>query len=255
MCITMRTLCLVALAFLTAGMFDSLSAQSLQIVGEVNMIKKEETKVTSDVQVIVKNISTQPVKVHVLRENVSLTKGHDVYFCWIKCYDSTIYHSPLSDESPITLAPDESTGVFHSYINPKVYDKNGINIIGTVDGKSVIRYRFYNEDNELDEAVVTITVQIGEVSSVEVDYPNASKTSATPNPAQDMTLLTFTAPADFQSGTVNIVDAQGKACGSVSAGESTARISTAHLPSGVYSYAVTSERGTVVARGQFVVAR
>jgi len=251
----MKTLSAFALAFLTAGIFTSLSAQSLQIVGEANMTVKEEPGITADVQATVKNISANPVKVHVLRENISLTKGHDTYFCWIKCYDSTIYHSPLPDESPITLAPGESTDVFHAYINPKIYDENGIKVIGSVDGKSVIRYRFYNEDNELDETILTVTFLMGNVSSVEVEYPNASKASTTPNPAQDMTLLTFTAPADFRSGTVNIVDAQGKACGSVPAGESSARISTAHLPAGVYSYAVTSERGTVVARGQFVVAR
>lgn len=251
----MKTLSVFALAFLTAGIFSSLSAQSLQIVGESNMTAKVETGVTADVQATVKNISTQSVKVHVLRENVSLTKGHDTYFCWIKCYDSTVYHSPLPDESPITLAPGESTDVFHAYVNPKIYDEFGIKPIDTVDGKSIVRYRFYNEDNELDETILTVTFLMGNVSSVEVDYPTASKASATPNPAQDMTVLTFTAPSDFRSGTVNIVDAQGKACGSVPAGESSARISTAHLPSGVYSYAVTSERGIVVARGQFVVAR
>ncbi|MBK9248624.1 MAG: T9SS type A sorting domain-containing protein [Ignavibacteria bacterium] len=251
----MKTLTSFILAFLAAGIFNTLSAQSLQIVGDANVTVKVETGVTADVQATVKNISAQPVKVHVLRENVSLTKGHDTYFCWIKCYDSSIYHSPLFDESPITLAAGESTDVFHAYINPKIYDENGIKVIDTVEGISIIRYRFYNEDNELDETILTVTFHMGEVSSVEVDYPNSSKASATPNPAQDMTVLTYTAPADFRSGTVNIVDAQGKACGSVPAGESSARIPTAHLPSGVYSYAVTSERGTVVARGQFVVAR
>lgn len=251
----MKTLSAYALAFLTAGIFSSLSAQSLQIVGEANKTVKEEPKVTADVQAIVKNVSAQPVKVHVLRENISLTPGHDTYFCWIKCYDSTIYHSPLPDESPITLAAGESTDLFHAYVNPKIYDESGLKVIGSVDGKSVIRYRFYNEDNELDETILTVTFLMGDVSSVEVDYPTASKASATPNPSQDMTILSYTAPVDFRSGTVNIVDAQGKACGSVPAGETSALISTAHLPSGVYSYAVTSERGTVVARGQFVVAR
>lgn len=251
----MKTVYTFALIFLISGLIKSISAQSLQIVGESSVTAIKESNATADVQVTVKNISSSSIKVHVLREDIFLTKGHDPYFCWIKCYDSTIYHSPLPDESPLLLAPGESTSVFHAYVNPKIYDESGIKVIGYVDGKSIFRFRFYNEDNELDEAVITITFLIGVVNSVEVDYPTASKASTTPNPAQDMTVLSFTAPADFRFGTVNIVDAQGKACGSVPAGESSARISTAHLPSGVYSYAVTSERGTVVARGQFVVAR
>ncbi|MFN8360176.1 MAG: T9SS type A sorting domain-containing protein [Candidatus Kapaibacterium sp.] len=250
----MKTLSAFALAFLIAGMFNSLSAQSLQIVGEASMTEKVATGKIADVQATIKNISTKTVKIGVIRENVSLTKGHNTYFCWIKCYDSSVYHSPLPDEQAPTLAPGDSTDVFHAYVNPKIYDAND-KPIGSVDGKSIIKYHFYNQDNETDEVVLTVTFLMGNVSSVEVDYPTASKASATPNPAQDMTILSFTAPADFRSGTVNIVDAQGKACGSVPAGESSARIPTAHLPSGVYSYAVTSERGTVVARGQFVVAR
>ena len=251
----MKTLSALALLFLTAGMFNSLTAQSLQVVGETTMIVVSPTKVTADAQVIVKNISSQPVKVNVIRENILLEKGHDVYFCWIKCYDSSIYYSPLPDEQPLTLASGESTDVFHAYINPKKYDDTGLKVIGTYDGKSIIRYRFFNDANETDEAVVTITFYMGIPQSVEIENPNINVTKATPNPADGITLLTFIAPADFQEGIVTIVDALGRNCGSVQAGETSARISTAHLPIGVYSYAVTSERGIVVARGQFVVAR
>jgi len=139
-------------------------AQSLQVVGgdttlftqDLNPIQPPAT------HIYVKNISGQFKTVKVVKELVSMSPGHQAYFCWGEsCYGVNTIVSP--DIIPIDIDAIDSS--FKGYVTP-----NGS------AGVSKVRYCFQVDGNPADQACVVINYGYG-VSSVRPDEPSERLTA------------------------------------------------------------------------------
>lgn len=236
------------------------NAQSLQIVGDVVRNLTAPCTELSEYRIRIKNISSGPVKVRVHREIISKKDSQDVYFCWVNCYTSAVNDSPKpgSSEKTPEIPAGKDTSLFVAYVEPRFYDPNTEKLIANVEGLSEIRYHFYNEEDMSDEATVLINTNISCATGVNEDAGGIQvSTTIQPNPANESTLITFANPLPFSSGTVQLFDATGKKCGEIilHSNQQQVQVSTSALPSGVYTFAVVSDKGGVYTRGSFAVTR
>jgi hypothetical protein len=234
------------------------TAQSLKIVGDTVQVYKISCLELGEYTVPVKNMTNAPLKVRVRKEHISITPKHEVYFCWVKCYGSSVFYSPEpgSSEQIPELKAGKDTNMFHAYVDPRIIDDISGKVTGGIEGVSEARYHFYNDEDPSDEATVLIRVEAKCVNSVD-EQPLKSNTFIAPNPADEQVRILFSESLPFASATLQIFDALGKHCGEIDlkGGEQEVSISTSTMPTGVYSYAVVSNKGIVYSRGIFSVAR
>ncbi len=259
----MKTLSTIVLScccsVIVTANFNEVNAQSLQIVGDTIQSYKSNCKVLAEYPVPVRNVSSVPVKVRVRKEYITITPKQEVYFCWVVCYNSSVIESPNPGSSE--TAPEIPAGMdidkFRAYVDPRLLDDISGEITGYVEGVSEVRYHFYNEEDPSDKATVVIRVDVSCATGVDEDITGTSNTIVLPNPADESARITFSEPIPFATGNLQLFDALGRQCGGMPLlrGDNEALVSTFELPSGVYSYAVISDKGVIYSRGTFSVAR
>jgi hypothetical protein len=151
--------------------------------------------------------------------------GSENYFCWDICWSTTVDVS-----GPMSIAPSDTATYFYGDYKP----------LGNI-GASVIRYRFYDENNQTNFNEVYIKFNAGSCLAIEdcnvgIDEEEASLTSVYPNPATDQITLEYNTAGD--NGTIIISDLTGKVVRTVSVSSSSTKsvIGLEGLHSGVYFY-------------------
>jgi len=243
---------------IVVGNSPKINAQSLQIKGDTILTFKESCLELSEHPVVIKNISAIPVKVRVRKEHISVTPKQEVYFCWVSCYNSSVFDSPKpgSTEPTPEIPAGKDTSIFRAYVDPRLYDAMD-NLIGGQEGISEVRYHFYNEEDFEDKVTVVIKVEVSCTVGGINDEKNKYSASILPNPADENAKITFAERLPSGTATFQLFDCLGNKYSEVSlqGGEQETIISTSALPTGVYSYSLLSNKGIIYTRGTFVVAR
>lgn len=130
-------------------------AQSLKIVNPVDEMTADYLK-DAEAKMIIKNTSDQTINVKVKREIIELHPSHTNYFCWTYCYSPAVVTSPDTE----VLMPGEENSKFVGYI--------GMDAQSLSDnlGQSVVRYCWFNADDESDQVCQTVTYNIVEPASL-----------------------------------------------------------------------------------------
>lgn len=190
----------------------------------------------SKVRVI--NTGTSNVMAKVSRTLVSLSSGHEEYFCWgITCY---LPGTPESTHSQ-TIQPSTEDTSFIGYIDPH-------NMTGT----DVVNYMFFDVNDATDTVSITFTydfsVGIHDLSS------KISLTNAYPNPADGLTSLAYNM-SSAKDAKIILYNVLGSAVKEIKLTDkqSTLILSTSDLKSGVYFYSLIAD-GKSVASRKLVVA-
>lgn len=103
--------------------------------------------------------------------------GHQTFFCWYVCYDTSTTTSPDS----IQLAPGASTNAFYDHV-----------IANGIPGIDQLTYRFYDQSGvSTDTLSVMITYDFTSVGIYEVSSSTNSFSFAGPNPANSSTIISY----------------------------------------------------------------
>lgn len=212
--------------------FLNITAGDFLVTGSVN-------NSNLDGHISVENTSISDLSVRVLRDNSLLMNGHQSYFCWAQCYDTTVSLSP----DPLTI-PGRTTDTlsFHGYLYP----------LGNA-GTSHVTYTFYDENNISDSAVATITYEVLSTGINEVEN-RGTLASASPNPANNLTSIGYSLPT-LNNGRLIISNMLGSTVKEfkLTNKQTLLFINTADIPSGVYIYSLMNN-GKPVMTKRLVIA-
>jgi hypothetical protein len=144
------------------GGFYTSSAQSLEFTkspsGPVNFDLDVDI---AKINLHVKNISTSPVKVWVTMDTSRISPSHRAYFCWEQCYSFGVVDARnIAGGKPLTLKPGQDTSAFTAYIDHyAVFNE-------PKEGISILDFAFFNEEDPSDRITISLTFNVGNVSSV-----------------------------------------------------------------------------------------
>ena len=185
----------------------------------------------------IKNVGSSTIDVKVRRVEESIVNGSLNYFCWKNCYD------PSVDVSPdfLTFGPGDEKSDFVADYEPS----------GRT-GTSVIRYVFFDANNENDSASITVNylatpVGIGEnVWKVMDPYPN---------PAREKVVFEYTS-GSVGNAQVVIYDLLGnvRKQAALVQGSNKLEMSVIDLEPGIYFYVLSLDDNTSITK-KLVVSR
>lgn len=173
------------------------------------------------------NTGSQPVDVKVARKIISEVSGSENNFCWgINCYPPFVSVSPDAE----TIAVGSSNS---SFIGD--YIPNG------QPGVTTIRYSFFRASGPADSVHVTVRFDASSAvmgSRKELGANAITISQPKPNPANDMTAIEFSLPANSRNNKLRIFNAIGGLVKEVALTQKqgTAIITTSSLANGVYFY-------------------
>lgn len=160
----------------------SLSAQSLEIldmegntVDEDYVIEELSSEELIESHFMVTNVSSSSIHVKVKKYILEELDGTEAYFCWLNCYDPSVFISPNSLK---IAASDTNKTDFYADFKP----------YGTA-GESKVAYTFYDENNKEDSVQIVLQYKLTtatKISSLSYDFTMA------PNPATNQ--VKFTVP-------------------------------------------------------------
>ena len=172
------------------------------------------------------NTGTQPIDVKVRRKVIQEVAGSENNICWgISCYPPNVSVSPDAE----TIAAGATN---NSFIGD--YTPNGF------PGITTIRYTFFRSVNATDSVSVTVRYDATAAvmgtkkdlkSGISIGLPN-------PNPANELTTIEFSLPANSRNNKLRIFNAIGGLVKEVTITQKqgTAIITTSNLANGVYFY-------------------
>ena len=220
----------LSLSILMAFM-GGLQAQSLSFVSKDTLVKDTAfpNKLEVNSYAEVKNISSQPVKVIVLRTGQNLASDHKANFCWY-----TACYAPFTSESTdtIELAPDSVENSFKGTINPK-----------GKGGTSTVTHCFVNAEDLSDSICYTATYEIAGTTTSAKDALIAdgahSVSNAYPNPATDKVYFDYSIGAQAEA-TIELYDLLGAKVSEFNLNPKSSQlvIHTDNYKPGVYIYSV-----------------
>ena len=173
------------------------------------------------------NTGTQPISVKVSKKVISEVTGSENNICWgIACYPPFISVSP----DPETIPAGGSNSSFKGDYIP-----NGM------PGITTIRYSFFRATGATDSVHVTVRFDASAaVLGTRKDLNNnaISICAPQPNPANEMTTIAFSLPANSRNNKLRIFNAIGGLVKEVAITQKqgTAVITTSNLANGVYFY-------------------
>lgn len=184
----------------------------------------------------VKNTSTSPKTLRMIRQQVNTLPNTSNYFCWESCY------SPSTDTSTgnVILNPNgEFLDMFLDYAPS-----------GQV-GESVVRYILQNVANLNDTASLLVHFNATPTSIAELNaVPKLN--SLYPNPANSNVTVNFALNQGQASIEVKNVLGQIQRVMPIVAGSKSANISVADLPSGIY-FVTLKSNGNIIDTKRLVV--
>lgn len=166
----MRTYRLVFSLFFAVflGSLSPLLSQSLEFTKTPNGPVNFDLDIdVAKVNLFVKNVSASPVKIWVTMDTSKISPSHRAYFCWEQCYSFGVVDArDIAGGKPITLKPGQDTNAFTAYVDHyAIFDE-------PKEGVSVLDFAFFNEEDPSDRISISLTFNIGNVSSI-----HESKTS------------------------------------------------------------------------------
>jgi len=172
------------------------------------------------------NTGTQPISVKVSRKIISEVSGTENNICWgVACYPPFISVSP----DPETIAAGASNSSFKGDYAPK-----------GMPGITTIRFSFFRATGATDSVHVTVRFDASAaVLGTRKDLNSGISISAPqPNPANEMTSIAFSLPANSRNNKLRIFNAIGGLVKEVAITQKqgTAIITTSNLANGVYFY-------------------
>ncbi len=226
--------------FIVAFMMISTFAksQSLAIPNGAFHVQGLYTDQRVDAYLEVENTNTADLSILINCDRSQLVFGHQTYYCWALCYDTTICNSPDALIVPGRTLLDNS---FHSYVYP-----NGI------AGTSTISYTFFDQNNPSDSISASIIFDV--LTSGVDELSKGHLSAASPNPANAFTNINYTVPS-LKDGRLVIYDMLGSVVKEVQLNhnQSTLLLSTTELSSGIYVYSLIND-GKSVSTKKLVVA-
>lgn len=195
-----------------------------------------------DIPLYVVNTSANPIDVKVRRMSNDVATGHENYFCWDVCYETTTDVSV----GHLTIMPGDTNTFFKMTFLP-----NGNT------GASSIMYRFYDKNNPTDLIEYTFEVDATTTSiGPDIFKPNNVLSSPYPNPAKDFTYLDFELNPDVMSAEVRMYNLIGKQVKreSIQGIDGKLRVDTRDLMPGVYFFYMIVD-GQEVASRRLIISR
>jgi hypothetical protein len=170
----------------------------------------------------IRNNSSQNFDVIVENYSRLLTTNHFSYFCWVLCYDTSVYLSP----DPMQLAAGATTSAFYDHVIP-----NNIN------GDDQITYRWYDKNGLSDTLEITFHYHFGTAGIIEMN--SSSLSIQGPNPANTHTKISYLLSGKKNARLVvtNMLGSKVKEI-NLSDNQNTLELSVADLISGVYVYSL-----------------
>ena len=113
------------------------------------------------INLYVKNVSSSPVKIWVTMDTSKISPSHRAYFCWEQCYSFGVVDArDIAGGKPITLKPGQDTNAFTAYVDHyAVFNE-------PKEGVSVLDFAFFNEEDPSDRISISLTFNVGNVSSI-----------------------------------------------------------------------------------------
>jgi hypothetical protein len=183
----------------------------------------------------IKNIAANTIRVRMKKQEISMIPGTNCSICWAGyCYGPEMVVSTF----PLTMAPAQSdTGCFTHY------GPSGKR------GTSIVRWTFYNEANPGDSISITVHYITYPAAVGETSDPGARLGIAGPLPANENLILRHDIPSG-KSGRIGLFSLSGAMVSESLpvAGQGTAVIKTAGLPSGTYITRILLDGQPVISR-------
>jgi hypothetical protein len=187
---------------------------------------------------IIKNTSTTPKTIRMIRQEVSVLPLTENYFCWTACYSPTTDTSEVIDN--LVMAPDAVfTGVFLDY-KPS----------GQL-GESLIRYIFQNVADLNDTASILVRYNASATSIKEISS-TAKLNALFPNPANNNVTVNYAVNQGSASLEIKNLLGQVQRVTPIVAGSKSANLPIADLPSGIYFVSLKSN-GNIIDTKRLVV--
>jgi hypothetical protein len=224
--------------FLTMALISSVAfSQSLVLNKNSELVSGlPDDEVVS--YVTVTNTTGAPLDVKVRRINVNTLQGSDNWFCWDLCYEPIVNQSNGS----LSLPANGTSTAFSGHIN-----NNGL------EGNSVVKYCFFNMNNQADSACFEVTYNInatGVTDATAIKFSNPY-----PNPANDNVTFNYVLP-NANKATVKIYNMLGALVKTNSITDSTGKltVNTSDLRPGLYLYDLQVS-GKSMKTGKFTVTQ
>ncbi len=169
------------------------------------------------------------------------TPGHESYFCWYVCYDTSVTVSPDS----IQLAPGASTSAFYDHV-----------IALNIPGHDELTYRFYDQSgNSTDTLSVTISYDFTPVGVFEISSSTNNFRFAGANPANSTTTISYyvTGKQDAKLIVSNMLGSKVKEI-PLALGQNSMTLSVKDMKAGVYIYSLVVD-GKMMSSKKLVVAQ
>ncbi len=188
-----------------------------------------------EVGVYVQNTSSQPVEFKVRKQDVYLVSGaHDTYCLGGNCFPGNVPVTPSS----VALAPMESDSSFTGDYYPSGNE-----------GVSVIRYTFFNADNQDDTVSVTIRYS-GALGLTQTDDPARILSNPYPNPASDRVFFDYENNPTGVQRQIIIRDMTGRVVREViiPSGQGVLEVDLSGIDSGIHFYTLLDGQRVVFTR-------
>ena len=190
----------------------------------------------------IENSNNSDLMVLVSCDHSQMVPGHQTYYCWALCYDTTVCDLDPTTLDPL-IVPGRTTDMnsFHSYIYPN-----------SIAGSSTITYTFFDMNNPTDQVSADITFDV--LTSGVNELSKGSLSTASPNPANTYTNVNYSVPS-LKDGRLVIYNMLGTVVKEyvLTNSQSMMLLNTADLSSGVYVYSLINN-GKSLSTKKLVVA-
>ena len=177
----------------------------------------------------VKNIGTGTMSVYCKKSELSMLDSTQMTMCWADgCYPPDVNVSP----SAKTIQAGETITDFVGHYSQIAY-------LPFMKGESVIRWVFYDAEDDNDSMSVTIKYTSYPVGVEETTQPLATLSNASPNPASAHASFSYFVPSG-SVGEIIIRNVLGSTIHSekLPSGHGTSTINTTNLSNGIYFYSL-----------------
>lgn len=161
--------------------------------------------------------------------------GTSNYFCWAACFPPFIYVSPTS----VMIDPGSTSNDFYADYEPRAQ-------VGT----SIITYVFFDENNPLDSAAVTVEWKASPSGIAEELFSKARLSGAYPNPASRIAAVDYEIPEGLESGSLIVTNLLGATVREIILSQRNGKVEipVEDLNNGIYFYTLRTREGLALTR-------
>lgn len=201
-------------------------------------IRIETAEIYDDLKVLltITNVSNQQIMVKLIKDVVLDIEGTFNSFC----FGENCYPPSTIESDSYAFGPGESTGDGEFYVEF---------VPAGHEGKAIIKYTAFNENNPSDNVTLTIVFLFG-ATSVDTNLSQI-QFRAYPNPVQGGNVfIDYSLPASIENPTLAIYNMLGVNVYSAQLSNESGKVqvSTNKLPKGIYFYSVESNNRKLVTK-------